>query len=303
MRDTESAEAPFPVPLAGQEPAAAPPAAYRPRASAVELAARNRELYDNAGDPVWHLAVYGPVHEGWQFINLGGRRLLDLIAERAGLARGVNAVDLCSGLADPCLYLAQHYGCSVAGVELNPQQVARARLRRAQAPKEAATRVRLIAGDVLRWRPRRLYDVALSIDSLMLIGDVPRFLRQACRCLRPGGSLLVATVVAGPAVTDTVRRFAWEVDGMINLPSPGEYAPLVAAAGFESYSAEDLTPLACAGAEKMDAALACQRDQVIELQGEETFRGWQQVGEFYLRAFRSGQLAYLLFQARRRADA
>ena len=49
-------------------------------AFAGEVLQKNREIYSETSSPVWYLAVYGPAHDGWEFINLGGRQVLDRLA-------------------------------------------------------------------------------------------------------------------------------------------------------------------------------------------------------------------------------
>jgi sarcosine/dimethylglycine N-methyltransferase len=223
--------------------------------------------------------------------------VLDDMARRAGLGPSSHLLELCSGQGAACRYLAERTGCAATGVEMNPRQVKRARQRLREASPHLARRVRFVECDALAFRPRRRYDAVLSVDSLMLIPDVPAFLAQARAALRPGGALLTAVIGAGPALEEPMRRFAWEVDGMISLLAAEEYRALLAAAGFTAIEVEDATPLAIASSEVIAAALATRREEIVSTPGERTFRGWVDVGEIYLEAFRRGQLAYYLFTA------
>jgi sarcosine/dimethylglycine N-methyltransferase len=266
-----------------------------------EIARKNRELYDETSGPVWQLAVYEPVHGGWEFINLGGRAILDELAGRAGLGPGDSVVELCSGQGATCRYLAGRYGCDVTGVEMNPRQVERARRRLGEEAPGVAARVRFVESDVLAWRPERAFDAALSIDSMMLIGDVPGALANAHAALRPGGRLLVVTIAAGPRVDEELRRLAWETDGMISLLAAEEHARMMREAGFEGVETEDFTPLAVESSQKMAAALEGRRDELVRAEGEEGYRGWRELGLVYLDAFRDRKLTYQLVGGRRRA--
>ena len=46
-------------------------------------------------------------------------------------------------------------------------------------------------------------------------------------------------------------------------------------------------------------ALEENRDEISGSQGEEVYKGWVDVGQIYLSAFREGKLGYQLFTARR----
>ena len=209
-----------------------------------EIRRKNRELYDEADDPVWRLTVYGPVHGGRAFSNMGGSRLLDLVAAAANLGPGRSALELCSGLGDTCLYLAERFGCRVTGVEMNTGQVAGAEARRAAAAPEVAARVEHRLADVLEWQPEQTWDAVFALDSLALVEDLPAVLAKAGDCLAPGGKLCFGEIAAGPGLSDELRRFAWETDGMVNLPTASAYRSLVEAAGFERVVLADVTAFA-----------------------------------------------------------
>lgn len=264
-----------------------------------EIARKNRELYDETSGPVWQLAVYGPVHDGWEFINLGGRVILDELGNRAGLGPGDAVVELCSGQGATCRYLAERFGCDVTGVEMNPRQVERARRRLAEGPAGAAARVRFVEADVLGWREPGAFDAAVSLDSMMLIGDVPRALANARASLRPGGRLMVVTIAAGPRLDEGLRRLAWETDGMVSLLAAEDYAGLFREAGFERVETVDFTPLAVESSLKMAEALEGRRDELVRAEGEEGYRGWRELGQVYLDAFRERKLTYQLIAGRR----
>jgi cyclopropane fatty-acyl-phospholipid synthase-like methyltransferase len=262
---------------------------------------KNRELYDQTSGLVWRLAVYDAFHGGWEFINLGGRALLDTLARRARLGPGKEVLELCSGQGATCRYLAQHYGCGVTGVEMNPQQVRRARESLAAAPPHVARLVRLVEDDVLCWHPQRRYDAVYLIDSLMLIEALPALLGKVHATLRPRGLLMVSVIVAGPVPDEGLCRYAWEMDGMIGLRTPREYADRLEAAGFTAITCDDVTALAVESSATMATALDRHREEIEGAQGADMYRAWKEAGEIYLAAFRQGKLGYLLATARRGA--
>src|SRR5437667_4079033 len=130
---------------------------------------KNNELYDETSGRVWQLAVYDGLHDGWEFINLGGKQILRSMAARADLGPAKRVLELCCGQAATCRYLADTYGCEVTGVEMNPRQVEKARAHLSSAAPHVANRVEIVLDNVVDWRPRQLYDAVISIDSFVLI--------------------------------------------------------------------------------------------------------------------------------------
>src|SRR5271165_472701 len=262
-----------------------------------EIVRKNREIYSETSSIVWQTAVYGGLHEGWEFLNLGGSRALEIIAESAGEIKGKCVLELCAGQAAPARYLASKYGCRVTAVEMNPGQVANARARVAELDEETAALVEIVEADVLSYEPARSYDVVFSMDSAMLIPDVPRLLEVSRQALRAGGRMELITIGAGPFVDEKTRAFAWDIDGMLSLLSMGEWVRLFQEAGFSAIGGEDITTLAIENSKKLDAALLENRDAIERAEGRETFLGWMNVGAAYLAAFSRGSLSYLHLSA------
>ncbi len=256
-----------------------------------EILRKNREIYSETSSAVWFLAIYGPVHAGWEFINLGGSEALDRVAVHAGLSAGDSALELCSGRGATCRYIAEKYGCRVTGIEMNPGQVAAARRQISQTP--GAHRVEIVEADVLRYRAERAYDLVYSIDSAMLIADIPQLLRVAREALRPGGRLEIVTIGAGPAMDEPARNFAWDVDGMISLLTPAEWESRLEEGGFAGASVDDLSRIASDRSLKIDAALESNREAIVATEGEAGYAGWMNVGRAYLSAFLNKRLTYL----------
>jgi sarcosine/dimethylglycine N-methyltransferase len=269
------------------------------QATMEEVQSKNREIYSQTAGAVWQLAVYDGLHEGWEFLNLGGRQMLDRIARSAGLTPGKRVLELCAGQAAPARYLARHYGCHVTAVEMNPGQVSAARARIAELDSRTAGLIELIEGDVLEYAPGSLNDLVFCMDSAMLIPDPRRLLGVAHNALLPGGTLELITIGAGAAVDDRIRSFAWDVDGMVSLLGMDEWIRLLESAGFTAVEGEDITPLAVEASRRLDVSLAENCDAITRTEGIETWQGWMNVGSVYLGAFMSNSLSYLRLRAAR----
>jgi sarcosine/dimethylglycine N-methyltransferase len=268
-------------------------------ATADFLIQKNSDLYDETSGRVWQLAVYDGLHGGWEFINLGGKRILTHIAQRAGLAPGSAVLEFCCGQAATCRYLAENYGCYVTGIEINPHQVEKARTHLLNASRAIAGRVEIVTGNILDWHSSRSYDAVVSLDSFMLIPNLSRAVSAAYESLRPGGVLTVVTINSGPFIDDKFRQFAWEMDGMISLYSPEDYIDLFSDAGFDEIEVEDFTDLAVENSVKINSALEDHQHEIVREEGIAAYRGWLEVGLVYLSAFRERKLTYQLIIGRR----
>lgn len=254
-----------------------------------DILRRNHLEYDDADDLYWRKTVYEPVHEGWSFASIGGRHVLEVLSDAARLGPHSRVFELCCGLAETCVYLAERHGCRVTGVEMNRHQVARARRRLVE---RNARDVEVVHADVARWEPGARYTAGVCIDSLMLLDDPARAMKTAARALEPGGLLVVADVLAGIRVTSAIRRFAWSEDGIVSLLSPTEHDRVLEAAGFTRVARFDRTDLAVTCFERMIAASHAHRAALIAAKGRQRYARWVGNASRYLQLFRSGALQY-----------
>jgi SAM-dependent methyltransferase len=269
--------------------------------SALDLRRKNRAVYDHASDPVWRLIAYGPLHDGWEFINLAGQPLLDRIARQAQLGPHSRVLDLCCGQGAACRYLAERHGSAATGVDINRRQIAAARER--LGPRHRHPVVSFIEADALTWRPDRQYDLALLLDALMLTPDPIRLLGCASHALADGGLLAMSTIGAGPAIDERLRRRLWDADGMVTLPLKPELQSWLSAADLDAVHVEDMTGVAIAASHTMDDATVRRREAIVAQKGEAAYRGWLETGRAYLRAFQGGALTYFVATGRRRGTA
>ncbi len=278
--------------------ATASPAAAAGRPSKAAIRERNRLEYDDAADPYWRLTVYDACHDGWWFASIGGRHVLDALVRRAALGPGSQVLEVCSGLGDTCRYLAATTGCRVTGVEWNRRQVEQARRRLRALDPLTAARVRFLRADVLAWTPDRRYDAAVAIDSLMLLEDRRGALGTLGAALAPGGTLVVADVLAGERISERVRELVWQEDGILDLPSPAGHVAMLAAAGFTDAEATDLTPLAAACFTAVVRASERHRAALVAAKGEARYASWLHNVRFYRDAFVERALVYSQVAAR-----
>ncbi len=265
--------------------------------SDAELLEKNR-IYDEAANALWRTVVYEPVHGGWQFTNMGGRAILDYVGEFAEASAGKRVLELCSGLGDTCCYLAEKFDCHVTGIELNRHQIAHA-LQKVAADPELAAKVEFIEGDVRHWKTEQLFDVAFTLDSLMLVNSVDEILLNVHSALKPGGVVVLTEMTSGPNVTDELLNIIWRIDGMITVPPPLEYHEMLTAAGFSDIEITDVTFLAEDCFHRMAGAVQAQKEKLLETIDASEIGNWEKLTQFYLDCFRNEQFSYSRITARR----
>lgn len=265
--------------------------------SDAELLEKNR-IYDEAASALWRTVVYEPVHDGWEFTNMGGRTILDYVGEFAEASAGKRVLELCSGLGATCCYLAEKFDCHVTGIELNQHQISHALQRLAREPR-LAEKVRFIEGDIRRWNADQLFDVAFTLDSLMLVNSVDEILLKVHSALKPGGVVVLTEMTAGPNVTDELLNFIWRLDGMITVPPPLEYHKMLTAAGFSDIEITDVTFLARDCFQLMTSAVQTQKEKLLETMDATEIDNWLKLTDFYLNSFRNEQFSYSRITARR----
>lgn len=264
-----------------------------------QIVAKNHELYDDTSSPAWYLAVYGPVHGGWEFINLGGRQVTDRIASDGGIGVDSRVIDLCAGQGAAARYLASRYGCFVDAVEWNANQAATIQQHLKTLPPAVADRIQIHHADATLWQAAEPADIVFSIDSLMLIPHSASLIRNAYRNLRPGGRIFLVVISAGPQVTNQIREFVADVDGMFHLQPASWYMEALEQAGFRQAGQKDLTTLAIRTSIQIDQAVRGNAEAIVHAGGTEAYTGWLNTGAVYLHAFQNKQLAYTFLSAQR----
>ncbi len=167
--------------------------------------------------------------------------LVDLVADRLELAQGQAVCDIGCGYGATAARLAETYDLAVTGFTLSAAQAARAGQRR---PARGTLAVRVgdwLANDL----PDGAFDRAYAIESTEHMADLARCFAEACRVLRPGGRLVVCAWLAAPAARRWAVRHLLEPicrEGRLaGLGDAGDYARLLAAAGFRVERSEDVT--------------------------------------------------------------
>jgi ubiquinone/menaquinone biosynthesis C-methylase UbiE len=130
--------------------------------------------------------------------------------------------------------IAETTGAAVTGISISNRQVAAAQAR---DPGSARVEFRLANALDLPFADGT-FDAAYMIESLVHMPDHVHALAQARRCLRPGGILVIADLVAPAEVSDSPLKASGAP--LHNPPTLGTLAGSLREGGLEMVRAEDI---------------------------------------------------------------
>ncbi|ABC30398.1 SAM-dependent methyltransferase [Hahella chejuensis KCTC 2396] len=130
--------------------------------------------------------------------HLRGRAATRELAEIVGLDADKRVLDVGCGIGGTSRYLAREYGCRVTGIDLTEEYCRAAAMLSARVGLEALTEFR--QGDAVNLPfEGESFDTVWTEHAAMNIPDKSRLYHEMYRVLKPGGSLAIHDVLAGPS--------------------------------------------------------------------------------------------------------
>jgi SAM-dependent methyltransferase len=216
-----------------------------------------------------------------------------------GLTAADHVLDLGCGSGGPALFLAREIGCPVTGVDVNEAGI-RAGLALA---KEAG------AQDKVHFRhadareplpfPDRAFDALVCMDVMCHLPDRRRLFGEWRRVLRPGGRALYTDPVVVTGLVSKEEFATRSSTGHFEFGPPGVNERLLAEAGFELVTTEDVTDNEVEVSRRWHAARQQREAELIRLEGEETFAGLQRFLATVHRLTSERRMSRFLYLARR----
>jgi tocopherol O-methyltransferase len=228
-------------------------------------------------------------------------RLVERLADRAGVPPGARVLDVGCGFGGSSLWLAGHRDCQVTGITISPVQARRAS-KRARATG-LTERVRFLVHDANRLDfPPASFDVVWVIECSEHLRDKRRFIEDCARVLVPGGRMgLCAWLDAASGRAEDARLVAEVCRGMLcpSLATAVDYAEWMRSAGFVDVVAEDITRHVERTWDHCLAVVERPVMRALRLLMDKSTRAFVLSFRAIRQAFTGGAMSYGLFTGRR----
>jgi ubiquinone/menaquinone biosynthesis C-methylase UbiE len=125
-------------------------------------------------------------HVGMTVIHPGGMKATKQLLDQLQITKDSKVIDIASGKGTTAVYIAQKYGCSVVGIDIDNGLVEES--KRIARKKGLEKLVTFQTGDALRLSfEDNSFDVAVSQAMLVLVEDKIRTIQEAHRVIKKGG--------------------------------------------------------------------------------------------------------------------
>lgn len=175
--------------------------------------------------------------------HIRGRQATLELAEVVRLESKDHVLDVGSGLGGTARCLAREFGCRVTGIDLTEEYCRTAAMLSSRVGLSSLVDYRRADATDLPFADGS-FDVAWTEHVAMNIPDKARLYREMCRVLRPGGTLALYDILAGPS-GPVLFPVPWARTPKTSfLATPDELRKLLDQAGFEITTWSDATDAA-----------------------------------------------------------
>jgi ubiquinone/menaquinone biosynthesis C-methylase UbiE len=219
--------------------------------------------------------------------------------EWLGLDETSHVLEVASGSGGPAIFLAQQFGCSVTGIDINAHGVETA--TRAAETAGVPERVRFLEAnaDVRLPFPDGAFDAILCIDSANHFPHRAQVLAEWYRALRSGGYALFTdpVVVTGPVSNEELATRS--SIGYFLFTPPGVNERWIEDAGFQLTRRDDVTDNAASVSQRWHAARKEDQSALEKIEGAERFAALQHFFATVHRLTSERRLSRVLYLARK----
>jgi SAM-dependent methyltransferase len=146
---------------------------------------------------------------GLEVLHPGGLEITKELAELCKVREHTSLLDVAAGTGESACYLAQHFGCSVVGVDASEYMVERA----ARKAKEKGVNVQFRIADAHTLPfENDSFDVVIS-ECTTCILHKEKAIREMARVTIPGGYVGIHDICWSEATPDNLKRTLAEIEG------------------------------------------------------------------------------------------
>ena len=168
------------------------------------------------------------------------QRLTQVVNDNINISKEANYLDIGCGCGLPAIEIVKQRGCQLEGITINPQQQVKASDLAASAGFSQKATFQVGDASALPYAEQQ-FDGALLLESIHHIGHKDA-LEEACRVLKPGGSVLIADgVVLKDKVAGGDKALLAETFVAKSLLKESEITAILKQTGFDQIEVIDIT--------------------------------------------------------------
>lgn len=208
-----------------------------------------------------------------------------------------NVLEIACGSGGPALFMARTTGCRVLGLDNNENGFANANKMAEEQGLAAKARFEQVdASQPLRFE-NETFDSIVCIDAINHLPNRPRVLAEWRRVLKPNGRLLFTDPIVVTGLLSAGEIAVRSSIGYFLFAPVGENERLLKEAGFELLRREDATENEAQVSKRWHDARARRRDDLIKIEGEDTFEKLQRFLAIVYRLSSEWRLSRFVFVA------
>jgi SAM-dependent methyltransferase len=205
------------------------------------------------------------------------------------------------GSGGPALFIARTTGAQVTGVDLNAHGIAAANaMAREQQLEARAHFEQADASGALPFADAH-FDALLCIDAINHLPGRLNVLREWRRVVKGGGRILFTDPVTVTGLLSNEEIAIRSSIGYFLFAPPGEDARLIEQAGLHLERQEDVTEHMATISQRRHAARTRAREELLALEGEQTYEGQQRFLAMVHRLASERRLSRYVYLARKEA--
>jgi ubiquinone/menaquinone biosynthesis C-methylase UbiE len=218
------------------------------------------------------------------------------------LAPEHHVLEVASGSGGPALYLANRANCQVTGIDANESGVATATQSAVRSNPDRQVDFKTADANAPLPFEDNFFDALVCIDAMNHFPDRPGVFREWRRVLRPGRRAVFTdpVVITGPVTNDELALRS--SIGLFLFVPPGVNEQLIDKAGFRLIQQEDITENAALVSGRWHQARQRYRDALLQIEGEDSFEGFQQFFAQVHRLTVERRLSRIVYLVEKNAD-